>query len=221
MDSLDRYELWFLTGSQHLYGADVLARVEAHSREIAAALDAATQIPTRVVHKPVLTTADAIRRLVLEANADDSCVGVVAWMHTFSPAKMWIAGLRLLQKPLLHLHTQFNAGLPWAEIDMDFMNLNQSAHGDREFGHLATRIGLRRKTVAGHWREPRVLDRDRRLGARGLRLARGESADDRPLRRQHARRWRSPTATRSRHRCSSGSRCTATASATSWMRSMP
>jgi L-arabinose isomerase len=107
----------------------------------------------------VLTTPDAIRRLCLDATASDECVGVIAWMHTFSPAKAWIAGLTALQKPLLHLHTQFNAELPWGEIDMDFMNLNQSAHGDREFGHIAMRLGIARKTVVGHWRDPSVLER--------------------------------------------------------------
>ena len=111
------------------------------------------------MHKPPVTSAESIRELFLEANASGTCVGVVAWMHTFSPAKMWIAGLRALQKPLLHLHTQFSRDLPWTEVDMDFMNLNQSAHGDREFGHLATRMGIRRKTVVGHWLEPAVLDR--------------------------------------------------------------
>ena len=116
-------------------------------------------IPVSVVHKPPVTSPESIRGLLLEANASDRCVGVIVWMHTFSPAKMWIAGLRALQKPLLHLHTQFNRELPWAEIDMDFMNLNQSAHGDREFGYLATRMRLRRKTVVGHWTEPSVLER--------------------------------------------------------------
>jgi L-arabinose isomerase len=152
-------DVWFVTGSQHLYGDETLRVVDEHARQIAAALDAAEALPVRVVHKPVLTTADSIRRLCLEATASDDCVGLIAWMHTFSPAKAWIAGLSALQKPLLHLHTQFNSELPWAEIDMDFMNLNQSAHGDREFGHLATRMGITRKTVVGHWRDPLVIDR--------------------------------------------------------------
>ncbi len=151
--------VWFLTGSQHLYGAETLRAVDGHAREIAAALDAADAIPVRVMWTPVLTTPDAIRRLCLDATATDDCVGVIAWMHTFSPAKAWIAGLTALQKPLLHLHTQFNSELPWGEIDMDFMNLNQSAHGDREFGHLAMRLGVARKTVVGHWRDPAVLHR--------------------------------------------------------------
>ena len=116
-------------------------------------------IPVRVVHKPVLTSAEAIATACQEANAADACVGVIAWMHTFSPARMWIAGLRALQVPLLHLHTQFNRDLPWAEIDMDFMNLHQAAHGDREFGFIETRLGVARKTVVGHWEDPRVPDR--------------------------------------------------------------
>ncbi len=150
-------ELWFVAGSQDLYGPEVLARVETQSRAIAAALDGAPEIPLSVTARAVLTSAEAIRRLCTDANASERCVGIVVWMYTFSPAKMWIAGLRMLQKPLLHLHTQFNVELPWAEIDMDFMNLNQAAHGDREFAHLAARMRLRRKTVVGHWSEPRVL----------------------------------------------------------------
>ena len=149
-------ELWFVAGSQDLYGPEILARVEQQSGAIAAALDGAPEIPLAVTARAVVTSAEAIRRLCVEANSSERCVGIVAWMHTFSPAKMWIAGLRALQKPLLHLHTQFNLELPWAEIDMDFMNLNQSAHGDREFAHLAARMRLRHKTVVGHWSEPRV-----------------------------------------------------------------
>ena len=159
MNALDRFEVWLITGSQHLYGEAVLEQVAEQSRQVAAGLDAAAAIPVSVVHKPPVTSPESIRGLILEANASERCVGLIVWMHTFSPAKMWIAGLRALQKPLLHLHTQFNRELPWAEIDMDFMNLNQSAHGDREFGYLATRMRLRRKTVAGHWTEPSVLER--------------------------------------------------------------
>jgi L-arabinose isomerase len=154
-------EVWLLTGSQHLYGEDVLRRVADQSARVVNALAAANAIPVQVTGRPVLTTADAIRRACLEANADDRCIGVVTWMHTFSPAKMWIAGLSALQKPLLHLHTQHNLALPWAEIDMDFMNLNQSAHGDREFGYLATRLRRRRKIVVGHWEDAEV---QRRVG---------------------------------------------------------
>ena len=145
-----------------MYGPGTLRQVEAHAREVAARLDAQPEIPVRVVHKAVAVGRDSIRRVALDANAADSCIGVIAWMHTFSPAKMWIAGLSTVQKPLLHLHTQFNRELPWSEIDMDFMNLNQSAHGDREFGYLLTRMGLRRKTVVGHWSDPAVA---RRIGA--------------------------------------------------------
>jgi L-arabinose isomerase len=152
-------EVWLLTGSQHLYGEDVLRRVADQSARVVNALAAANAIPVQVTGRPVLTTADAIRRACLEANADDRCIGVVTWMHTFSPAKMWIAGLSALQKPLLHLHTQHNLALPWAEIDMDFMNLNQSAHGDREFGYLATRLRRRRKIVVGHWEDAEVKRR--------------------------------------------------------------
>jgi L-arabinose isomerase len=156
---LARSEVWFLTGSQHLYGPEVLAQVEAHSATIAATLDAATSIPVRVVAKPVLTDAEGILRMCQEASADPSCVGVVAWMHTFSPAKMWIAGLDALQRPLLHLHTQFHDAIPWDRIDMDFMNLNQAAHGDREFGFIAARLRLGRTIVAGHWTAPDVQAR--------------------------------------------------------------
>jgi L-arabinose isomerase len=151
--------VWFLTGSQGLYGDDVLTQVADQSRVISDALDGAEQIPVPVVAKPVLTDAGAIRRVMLDANADDDCVGVVTWMHTFSPAKMWITGLDVLHKPLLHLHTQANEALPWADIDMDFMNLNQAAHGDREFGFIQTRLGVARATVAGHVSDHRVLDR--------------------------------------------------------------
>ena len=159
MKTLDRSEVWLITGSQHLYGDAVLGQVAEQSRQVATGLAAASAIPVSVVHKPPVTSPESIRDLLLEANASDRCVGVIVWMHTFSPAKMWIAGLRALQKPFLHLHTQFNRELPWAEVDMDFMNLNQSAHGDREFGYLATRMRLRRNTVAGHWTEANVLER--------------------------------------------------------------
>jgi L-arabinose isomerase len=152
-------ELWFVAGSQELYGEEVLARVDADAGAIAAALEETPAIPVRVVAQPVVTTPEAIRRLCLAADSSDECVGLILWMHTFSPAKMWIAGLSALRKPVLHLHTQFNAALPWAEIDMDYMNTHQSAHGDREFGFLETRMGLRRKTVVGHWREAGTLAR--------------------------------------------------------------
>ncbi len=159
--SLIAPELWFLTGSQGLYGEDTLRQVASQSRQIAAALAESTEIAPRVVWKPVLTEADAIRRVCLDADASDACVGVIAWMHTFSPAKMWIAGLDALRTPLLHLHTQSNVELPWADIDMDFMNLNQAAHGDREFGYIQSRLGVVRTTVAGHVSNPDVA---RRIG---------------------------------------------------------
>ncbi len=149
---LGNYQIWFLTGSQHLYGPEAIEQVGAHSREIAAYLDDLTEMPLEVVYKSVLTTAEEITGICNEANVSARCVGVVAWMHTFSPAKNWIAGLTALRKPLLHLHTQYNRDIPWAEIDMDFMNLNQAAHGDREFGFMMSRLRLRRKVVVGHWR---------------------------------------------------------------------
>ncbi len=153
---LATYEVWFLTGSQSLYGDETLRQVADQSQEIARALDAASDIPVTIVWKPVLKDSDSIRRLALDANAHDNVIGVIAWMHTFSPAKMWITGLDLLRKPLLHLHTQANVALPWSEIDFDFMNLNQAAHGDREFGYIQTRLGVARKTVVGHVSNPDV-----------------------------------------------------------------
>ncbi len=151
-------EIWFLTGSQGLYGPETLDQVAEQSQGIVAELEGAG-LPVRVVWKPVLLDAAAIHRQVLEANLDPACAGLVAWMHTFSPAKMWIAGLDALQKPLLHLHTQAGMELPWSTIDMDFMNLNQAAHGDREFGYIQSRLGVARKTVAGHVRSPDVTRR--------------------------------------------------------------
>jgi L-arabinose isomerase len=153
-------EVWFLTGSQGLYGPETLEQVADQSQQIARQLGSAG-LPVEVAWKPVLTSSSAIRTACEEANRSARAVGVIAWMHTFSPAKMWIAGLDALRKPLLHLHTQANVALPWSEIDMDFMNLNQAAHGDREFGYVQTRIGTARKTVAGHVSDPRV---QRRIG---------------------------------------------------------
>jgi L-arabinose isomerase len=152
-------EVWFLTGSQSLYGPETLDQVAEQSRGIVARLAAAPELPVKVVWKPVLLDSGSIHRQILEANSTDGCVGVIAWMHTFSPAKMWITGLDALQKPLLHLHTQADMELPWSTIDMDFMNLNQAAHGDREFGHIQTRVGVTRKTVAGHVDSPVVVSR--------------------------------------------------------------
>ncbi len=161
MSNLNSLEVWFVTGSQHLYGEATLREVAKHSGEIANALSGSPEIPVKVVAKPVLTTQDAIRGLCAEANSSPHCIGIVAWMHTFSPAKMWLAGLKSLSKPMAHLHTQYNSALPWDSIDMDFMNLNQSAHGDREFGFMVSRLGMNRKVVVGHWQSAEV---QRRLG---------------------------------------------------------
>jgi L-arabinose isomerase len=154
-----RGTLWFLTGSQNMYGDATLQQVAEQSEQIQALLTEPAVIAARIVNKPVLTDAAAIRSVMQAANADPSCIGVIAWMHTFSPAKMWISGLDALRKPLLHLHTQLNRALPWQSIDMDFMNLNQAAHGDREFGYIQTRIGVARKTVAGHAADPELVRR--------------------------------------------------------------
>ena len=150
---ISNYQIWFLTGSQHLYGPEAIEQVGEHSREIAAFLNTVAEIAPEIVYKPVLTTAEEIYRACSEVNADANCIGIIAWMHTFSPAKNWIAGLTALAKPLLHLHTQYNRDIPWSEIDMDFMNLNQAAHGDREFGFMMSRLRQRRKVVVGHWRD--------------------------------------------------------------------
>ena len=153
------HEVWFLTGSQTLYGDEVLAQVAAQSSEVVRMLDQSTDIPCRVVWKPVLTSRESILDVMLEVNASSKVVGVITWMHTFSPAKMWIAGLSALAKPMLHLHTQANMELPWSTIDFDFMNLNQAAHGDREFGYIETRLGIPRTTVVGHVADPTVTAR--------------------------------------------------------------
>ncbi len=152
-------EAWFLTGSQHLYGPETLRQVDADSRAIVDGLNAAGTLPVRLVFKPALKTPEEISAALGAAQASPACIGVVTWMHTFSPAKMWIGGLSRLRKPLCHLHTQFNRDIPWKSIDMDFMNLNQSAHGDREFGHICARLGVRRKVVVGHWQAPAVHQR--------------------------------------------------------------
>jgi L-arabinose isomerase len=159
MINLKSLEVWFVTGSQFLYGEETLKQVATHSQQIAKELNASTKIPTTVVFKPVLKTPEEIYQLCQDANTAKNCIGIVAWMHTFSPAKMWIGGLKILQKPLLHLHTQFNRDIPWKDIDMDFMNLNQSAHGDREFGFIMTRMRLNRKVVVGHWQDGNVQER--------------------------------------------------------------
>jgi L-arabinose isomerase len=156
MVDLKNYEVWFVTGSQHLYGPETLEQVNTNSQEIARALDASTHIPTRVIFKPVLTTPDAIYQICQDANMTENCVGLITWMHTFSPAKMWIRGLNILNKPFVHMHTQHNRLIPWADIDMDFMNLNQAAHGDREFGFIGSRMRLNRKVVVGYWADDDV-----------------------------------------------------------------
>jgi L-arabinose isomerase len=158
MKEFKNREIWFITGSQHLYGPETLEQVAENSQKVVAGLNESSQIPVEIAFKPVLTTPEAIRELCLQANSSKNCVGLITWMHTFSPAKMWIAGLSLLKKPFLHLHTQFNREIPWTEIDMDFMNLNQSAHGDREFGFICSRMGLNRKVVVGHWTDPEVQE---------------------------------------------------------------
>ncbi|RYY53755.1 MAG: L-arabinose isomerase [Chitinophagaceae bacterium] len=158
MIDLKKMEVWFITGSQHLYGKKTLDQVADHSEQIARSIAADPAIPVTVVFKPVVTTPEQVTEVLAQANAHPSVIGVITWMHTFSPAKMWINGLKKLQKPMLHLHTQFNRDIPWGEIDMDFMNLNQSAHGDREFGFIVSRLRRARKVVAGHWQDPAVLD---------------------------------------------------------------
>lgn len=161
MIDLKSYEVWFLTGSQHLYGEETLQQVEEHSKQIVQQLSQSNHIPVRIVFKKVLTTADSIETVCREANNSSQCIGLIMWMHTFSPAKMWIAGLKTLSKPFVHLHTQYNRDLPWDSIDMDFMNLNQAAHGDREFGYVCTRMNKTRKVIVGHWKDETV---QRKLG---------------------------------------------------------
>ena len=157
MENLKTFEVWFVTGSQHLYGEETLKQVDEDSKKIAEALDRSARIPVRVVFKPVVKTPEEIYNLCMEANTAENCVGLITWMHTFSPAKMWIAGLSALRKPFVHLHTQFNRDIPWDTIDMDFMNLNQSAHGGREFGFIGTRMRRARKVVVGHWQDEEVV----------------------------------------------------------------
>src|SRR5580692_4093615 len=169
MIHLPKSEVWFVTGAQELYGPGPLKRVADNSRTITRALNASAGLPVRLVFKSVLTTSDAVRAVCQEANQAPQCAGLVLWMHTFSPSRMWIAGLSALRKPFAHLHTQFNRDLPWSEIDMDFMNLNQAAHGDREAGVLHARMRLARKIIVGHWEDPEVVER---LGA-WMRVARG------------------------------------------------
>jgi L-arabinose isomerase len=159
MDKIKSSEVWFVTGTQHLYGPETLKQVAADSLKISSALDKSPKISQKVVFKPILTTPDSITELCTEANNSKNCIGIITWMHTFSPAKMWIRGLSILNKPFLHFHTQLNRDIPWESIDMDFMNLNQSAHGDREFGFISSRMRLNRKVVVGHFEDPEAIDR--------------------------------------------------------------
>ena len=152
-------QIWFAVGSQHLYGEETLRQVSDHSSAIVGGLNSSGKVPFEVVLKPVLTTSDQIYRLCVEAGADDDCIGIISWMHTFSPAKMWIKGLKNLNKPLLHLHTQYNKSIPWDSIDMDFMNLNQSAHGGREFGFINTRMNISRTVMTGFWKDEKLQNR--------------------------------------------------------------
>ena len=237
-------EVWFFTGSQDLYGEAALEQVARDSAEIVAALDAAPGIPVHIVSRPVLRSAEGIAAAIAEANASDRCIGLIAWMHTFSPARMWIGGLQSLGVPLLHLHTQFNRDLPWADIDMDFMNLHQAAHGDREFAFIESRLRVARKTVAGHWQDPYVHDRIAAWAraaagwheARHLRIARfgdnmrrvadtegdkveAQSASGSP---STAIRWRSwSTRSRPRRPATSTHSSTRTTRRTGWHRSWP
>ena len=159
MIDLTKYEVWFITGSQHLYGEETLKQVEKNSKEVVKGLSGSNKIPVKVIFKSLVTTPDSIYNVCLEANNSQNCVGLILWMHTFSPAKMWINGLKVLQKPFVHLHTQFNRDIPWDSIDMDFMNLNQSAHGDREFGYICTRMNKPRKVIVGHWQDENVHEK--------------------------------------------------------------
>jgi L-arabinose isomerase len=158
MKSIKQLEVWFVTGSQDLYGEETLKQVAKHSALVAKTFNDAEAIPVKVVFKPVLKSTEEIYNLVVDANSNRNCIGIITWMHTFSPAKMWINGLKILQKPLMHLHTQFNRDIPWEAIDMDFMNLNQSAHGDREFGFMMSRMRMERRVVVGHWQDKNVIN---------------------------------------------------------------
>jgi len=155
--AFENYEVWFVTGAQLLYGGDAVAAVDAHSTEMVDGMNASGLLPVKVVYRGTVNSSEEVTAVMSAAENEPRCAGVITWMHTFSPAKMWIHGLQRLRKPLLHLHTQFNREIPWKTMDMDFMNLNQSAHGDREFGHMVTRMRKNRKVVVGHWQDPRTL----------------------------------------------------------------
>ncbi|TDS14302.1 L-arabinose isomerase [Maribacter caenipelagi] len=157
--SMKEKEIWFVTGSQHLYGPETLEQVAKNSQKIVEGFNTSAHIPVKIIYKPTVKTPNEITDVCQDASASKNCIGIITWMHTFSPAKMWIKGLSVLTKPLCHLHTQFNAEVPWETIDMDFMNLNQSAHGDREFGHMMTRMRKKRKIIVGHWEEENILQK--------------------------------------------------------------
>ena len=159
VQSLTAFEVWFITGSQHLYGPETLQQVNQHSTQIAGYFNDQEGIPVKIVFKPVLTSPEEIFQITQEANHHTACIGLIIWMHTFSPSKMWIGGLKNLRKPFAHLHTQYNQQIPWSTIDMDFMNLNQSAHGDREFGFMVTRMAINRKIIVGHWKDVQVIQK--------------------------------------------------------------
>jgi L-arabinose isomerase len=159
MIDISKKEIWFVTGSQHLYGGETLKQVSENSRRIVEGLNNSNKIPVPIIIKPIVTRPGEITQFCQKASAEPHCIGVIAWMHTFSPSKMWINGLSILSKPLCHLHTQYNAEIPWSTIDMDFMNLNQSAHGDREFGFIMSRMRKKRKVVVGHWKHERVQEK--------------------------------------------------------------
>lgn len=155
----DNYEIWWVTGAQLLYGGDAVVQVDKHSKEMVAGLNDSGNIPIQIVYKGTANSSKEVEAVMKAANNDDKCVGIITWMHTFSPAKMWIHGLQQLNKPLLHFHTQYNEKIPWSTMDMDFMNLNQSAHGDREFGHICARMRLRRKVVVGYWKDKKIQEK--------------------------------------------------------------
>src|SRR6478736_2894059 len=159
MVDLKKLEVWFVTGSQSLYGEETLNQVAQNSQRIVKELQSSNNIPCNIIFKPILKTPEEIYQLCQDANYEKNCIGIIAWMHTFSPAKMWIGGLKILNKPLVNFHTQFDRDIPWKDIDMDFMNLNQSAHGDREFGFMMTRMRLNRKVIVGHWQDVNVQQR--------------------------------------------------------------
>ena len=217
---LKEFEVWFVAGSQHLYGEATLKKVAQHSQEMAQWMTQSAKLPVKVIFKPVVTTADAITELCQDANNARNCIGLITWMHTFSPAKMWIAGLSALRKPFVHLHPQYNRDLPWSEIDMDFMNLNQSAHGDREYGFIGSRMRLNRKVVVGFWQDDDVLSglSTWMRAAAAWHDAQGGARHASAITRA---KWPSPKETRLRPSSGLAIRSTASASATWSSSSVP